>query len=627
MKAEKLSENLFFYKNTCNVYIIKDGKKALLIDCGDGSILNILSSLDVEKIEMVFFTHHHRDQCQGAHKLATHGCKIHVPEYELSLFSDSEAFWSNRHIYDNYNTRSTINTVTRNIHVTSILEDYKEYFWRGYRFKVLPTPGHTLGSIALIVEIDGEKCIFCGDMMREGGKLQNLYDLQPSYGGWEGVDQLYSSIVTIQRENPDLICPSHGDVIDNPNKSLDTLKINLHDWYQWCKEGVLTVLDKENYPFDSPHFPSDFTPCILTDHLIAFPNACCTFYAIIADSGKAFFIDYGAAGWSHFWSHLTFRESWETQRFMEHSIVELKNKFGLNKIEVVMPTHYHDDHVHGIPHLVEHYNTEVWCIDKIADVLEHPENYALMCLFNKPIQVNRRLSHGEVFNWRGFEFKVWHYPGQTEYHQLCMLKIDGKKILFTGDSLFTGGINGKCMASPLIFRNYHRFESHMECAEILVTLEPDLIAPGHGPVFHVTKDDLMTFKYRSQKLQVFFNRLLPESEKWAGIDPFWVRFIPYQLKVKVGESFNIEVHIRNFKDKTVSAGVRLELPMFWISEPMNQHIKLNPNGETWTTFKISVPEEWNGPSRLAIVADIILDDVPIGQVAEAIIHINRKCSY
>ncbi len=103
-----------------------------------------------------------------------------------------------------------------------------------------------------------------------------------------------------------------------------------------------------------------------------------------------------------------------------------------------------------------------------------------------------------------------------------MLKIDGKKVLFPGDSLFPGSADGKVLTCPLVFRNYHRYESHKECAEILVTLEPDLIAPGHGPVFKASKEELKTFEGRTGKLLGFFDRLLPESEKWADIDPFRV---------------------------------------------------------------------------------------------------------
>jgi glyoxylase-like metal-dependent hydrolase (beta-lactamase superfamily II) len=621
LKLQKLSENVYCHKSTCNVYVIKKDGKVLLIDCGDGGVIEELASVGVGRAEIALVTHHHRDQCQGAEMLVKKGCRVMVPEHERALFEDAETFWLSRQVYDNYNDRSTTNSPVHNIRVDSALEDYGKVEWGENTFYVIPTPGHTLGSVSIAALIDGKKWVFCGDVMREGGRLHNLYDLQPSYDGWEGVDQLYVSAKSIQIEAPDVICPSHGEVIFDPERALDSLLKNLSDWYGWCKEGFLSILDRENYPFGSPHFPSDFTPHRVSEHLVAFPNACCTFYAVLSDSGDAFFIDYGAAGWSHFWSHTAFREPWETQRFVEHSIRDLKEKFGLKKIEVVMPSHYHDDHVHGIPHLIKHYGTEVWAVGEIADVLENPENYALMCLFNKKIPVARRLADGEVFVWHGFEFRVWHYPGQTEHHQLCLLKIDGKEVLFTGDSLFPGGAGGGCLVCPLIFRNYHRYDSHKECAELLVTLKPDLIAPGHGPVFKASGRYLKTFESRTRKLQAFFDRMLPESEKWEGIDPFWTRFIPYQQTVDKGKKFTVEVRVRNYRNSAVKGKIALKLPHRWTSEPASRLVELLPLGEASAAFDIGVPSDWQGRKRLAIAADLYLEGAPVGQVAETVIRV------
>ncbi|GAG99732.1 unnamed protein product, partial [marine sediment metagenome] len=271
-------------------------------------------SIGIETVEVALFTHHHRDQCQGAQRLAEQGCKLIVPEYEKPLFADVENFWTNRHIYDSYNDRSTVNSMIQNVPVDGVLSDYSPFLWQEYSFEILPTPGHTLGSISLVTKIDGQKCIFCGDLVREGGRLHNLYDLQLSYNGWEGVDQLFMSALSLERENATAIYPSHGKIIRDPGNALHLLKKNLDEWYQWCIKGQLSIFEKDIYPFGNPRLPSEFTPHQITEHLIGFPNACCTFYAIIADSGEALFIDYGAAGWSHFSSYTAFRESWELQR-------------------------------------------------------------------------------------------------------------------------------------------------------------------------------------------------------------------------------------------------------------------------------------------------------------------------
>ena len=69
--------DLFLWTDTCNVWVIKDGDAALLIDLGDGSVLPRLADIGVKTVEWVLFTHHHREQCQGAPKLPK-GVKIGV---------------------------------------------------------------------------------------------------------------------------------------------------------------------------------------------------------------------------------------------------------------------------------------------------------------------------------------------------------------------------------------------------------------------------------------------------------------------------------------------------------------------------------------------------------------------
>ena len=38
--------------------------------------------------------------------------------------------------------------------------------------------------------------------------------------------------------------------------------------------------------------------------------------------------------------------------FVEHTLAELKARYGLKSVDVAMPSHMHDDHLNGFPHLV-----------------------------------------------------------------------------------------------------------------------------------------------------------------------------------------------------------------------------------------------------------------------------------
>ena len=76
----KTDANLFVWSDTCNVYVVRDGEAALLIDLSDGSVLDHLKEIGVKRVEWVLFTHHHREQCQGAPRLKGTGVKVAAPE-------------------------------------------------------------------------------------------------------------------------------------------------------------------------------------------------------------------------------------------------------------------------------------------------------------------------------------------------------------------------------------------------------------------------------------------------------------------------------------------------------------------------------------------------------------------
>ena len=69
----QLSEHLYRFTDTCQVYVIKDGDNALLIDSGSGEVVELLDQIGVSQIEWVLHTHHHRDQCTGTPRLREHG--------------------------------------------------------------------------------------------------------------------------------------------------------------------------------------------------------------------------------------------------------------------------------------------------------------------------------------------------------------------------------------------------------------------------------------------------------------------------------------------------------------------------------------------------------------------------
>ena len=56
-EIKKLSDNLYWIVDSCNVYILKDGDAALLIDAGSGSVIDHIDEIGCKHIEWVLHTH------------------------------------------------------------------------------------------------------------------------------------------------------------------------------------------------------------------------------------------------------------------------------------------------------------------------------------------------------------------------------------------------------------------------------------------------------------------------------------------------------------------------------------------------------------------------------------------
>jgi glyoxylase-like metal-dependent hydrolase (beta-lactamase superfamily II) len=603
----RISDNLFVFADTCNVYVIRDGASCVLIDFGSGKVLDHLAGIGVTRVDFILHTHHHRDQCQGDHLAAARGIPIAVPAHERHLFADAENFWRNRRIFHLYYVRNDFNTLTRNVPVARSLHDYSTFRWKNKDFFVLPTPGHTLGAITLLAEIDGKKTAFSGDLMFSPGKIQNLYDTQINYGGTEGIDLGIYSLARLRELKPALLCPSHGDPLPDPDAGIAATADRLSDYYRF-QTGADPV--------------ETFRPFPVSRHFIAHHLTTSSFYAIISDSGKAMFIDYGSASSPHFgvFERATFAT--DRIRFVEHNIEELKRSYGLKSVDVAMPSHMHDDHMNGFPHLIRHHGTRVWCYENMVDVFQNPRGYNLGCILGEPFKVARAFRHGEKFRWEEFDFEITHSPGHTEYQMALFVTIDGNRLAFTGDAFFPNPRNDGTLRHNLIFRNHVENDSHMKSIRNLIDHEPTMIAPGHGRPYPVDRAIMLATEEKLRKQRQFFFDLLPEGETDFGLDPSWVSFYPYQMLIAPGERQRAEIRVQNYYAAPLKAEVALVAPAEWRVTPDVLSVDVPARGKASRAFEITIPKDWSAPApRFAIAADVRANGKYLGQITEAVVEL------
>jgi glyoxylase-like metal-dependent hydrolase (beta-lactamase superfamily II) len=608
--VRRLSENLFLLEDTCNVYLVRDGDRGLLVDFGSGKILDSLPGLGVTGIDWILHTHHHRDQCQGDQEAVRRRIPIAVPAHERHLFEDAENFWRNRRIFHLYYVRNDFNTITEDIPVAASLQDYGTQRWRDRDIFVLPTPGHTLGSVSLLMDVDGRNVAFTGDLMHSPGKLTNLWDTQVTYGGAEGVDLGAYSLARLLEQKPALVCPSHGEAIPDPGRAIQETIDRLVDYYR----------------FQTGNTPSlQFRGYALSPHLVAHHLTTSSFYVVLSNSGKALFVDYGSASGAHFSAFERATAATDRIRFVEHNIDNLESRFGMRSIDVALPSHMHDDHLNGFPHLARRYGTKIWCYENMVDVLENPRGYNLGCILGEPIKVSRSFKHGERFRWEEYEFEITHSPGHTEYQMALFATIDGARVAFTGDAVFSpSDPNAGVLRHNLIFRNHVESDSHLKSVRNLIEHEPNIIAPGHGRPFLANREEMLATEQRLRRQEEHFRDLVADPDVNFGLDPSWCGIYPYQMLVSPGQSARAEIRVRSYRSAPMRMEVALVAPNEWTVEPDVLRFEVPARGRSGRAFELRIPRDWKPPApRFAIAADVMCDGKYLGQITEAVVELAR----
>ncbi len=603
-KPLRISENLYAFEDTCTVYIVRDGARAILIDFGSGKVLDHLRDLGISKVDWILHTHHHRNQCQGDLRAVERGIPIAVPAHEQHLFADAENFWRNRRVFHLYYVRNDFNTITHNIPVAKALADYSTLRWGNYDLFILPTPGHTPGSITILATVDGRRTAFTGDLLHSPGKILDLYDTQITYGGEEGIDLGIYSLAQLQERKPELLCPSHGPVMQDADFAIRETSRRLRDYFR-IQFNSLSV---DNRPF------------AVSPHLIASFQTTSSFYAIVSDSGKAMFIDYGSASERHFQVFLGATAVNDRIRFVEHTIGDLRRDFGVKAVDIAMPSHMHDDHINGFPHLLRQYGTKVWCYENMRPIFENPRGYNLGCILGEPFRVDRTFRNGERFRWEEFDFEIAHSPGHTEYQMALYVTLDGRKVAFTGDAFFQPNASGPALRHNLIFRNEVHSDSHMKSIRGLMEHAPDLIAPGHGKPYAVTREMMTATEQLLRKQQQMFFEILPDGEAEFGLDPSWLSIYPYQIALAPGDRRRLEIRVRNYKPDTMRIEAALIAPREWRIEPDLVRFEIPGRSTGVRSVEVSVPKGWAAPStRFAIACDVVRDGKYVGQITEVVV--------
>jgi glyoxylase-like metal-dependent hydrolase (beta-lactamase superfamily II) len=421
----------------------------------------------------------------------------------------------------------------------------------------------------------------------------------------DAVGAALHSAVALGRRGPATLLPSHGRPIADGSAALDALAGNLR------RLAALLSEVRRNRVWLTWPISVDQPLTRVLPHVWANAHSVANTYALIDDAGDALVLDYGFPSWDHYYAD---------QRFVAHTLDELRAEAGLRRAVATIPSHYHDDHLAGVPWLQREHGTEAWIHSSFAGIVAEPARFDLPCLLADPIRVDRVLADGDIVEHAGARLEVFHMPGHTEFALGLAGTIDGVRVAYTGDNLLAGSLSPLRAAAP-IYRNVLRLDSIRVGVERLIEHEPELLLSGHTGAMEVTRRDLDDFVAWARELELTFSRLTPvpgmENE---ALDPYVARFDPYRAEVRAGGLTRMRVLVRNHAAVARQADVRLRLPAGWSATPAEGGAMVPADAEAAIDFRVHVPAE-AGPGRTVVTADITLGGEPRGELAECLLEV------
>jgi len=605
------------FVDTCNVYVVTaEGAAgaagaagapagAIAIDFGSGDVLDHLGELGLETLDAILMTHHHRDQGQGLPRAIAAGIPVFVPPVEQDLFARVDEMWSARALYNDYNLRQDRFSLLDPIPIAGTVPEYRSAVFGGIDVKTIPTPGHTMGSVTYLVERGaGEqptRVAFTGDLIYAPGKVWSLAATQWSYTENEGPAMNVLSCMLLQEEEPTILLPSHGEPMPDAIDALEQLAGRMSGYVDSRRTNPWDLRDWLERPFVR-----------LTDHLLLNRTANSCVYVLLSDSGAALFIDYGydmSTGWPAGTDRAA-RRPWLA------SLPALKRDFGVTSVEVVLGTHYHDDHIAGFNLLRDVEGTEVWLPENVAPIMADPMRMDLPCQWFEPIPADRVLGLGETVRWREYEIVTHELPGHTLYAAAFEFEVDGVRVLATGDQQTAEGRLG--VQREILnyqYRNRFRRDDFIQSAALYRRVAPGLMITGHWQGREVDEDYLQLLTEQGDELADIHDGLLPDDGMLPPADGNVVLLEPFYQRVAPGAALEYEVVVVNPYDDEREIAADLVTPEGW-SDPPRASALAAPHETVRLRFAVQTPDAARKRQRLA--ADVTIGTVRYGQAADAV---------
>lgn len=574
-------------------------------------------------VETVFLTHHRRDVAWAGVTLANDGAMVVAPAAELPLINNAEGFWSEFRAtrFHDYAQQST-KVLGSDLYVHEAASGGRSFEWRGLSIKVLDTPGYTPGAVSYLLELDGRRIAFTGDLIYEGGRIFDLYSLQDSieetetrgYHGYAArAADLLRSLAKLKAAQPDIVVPARGPVLLNPAHDIELLSERIRRlfrayfrtdalrWY-WGEENLLSrarrILGTEEIDWMPMAVKLRQTPP-------RWWHKFGTSRLLVSDTKAAFLIDCGSE---------------EVMRWVER----LKRRRVFDRLEGIFVTHFHDDHTDSVQAMASQESVPVYAGEEIRDILERPGAYRMPAMTARPIRPVSGLSEGQTLRWHEFEFQYTYFPGQAIYHGgLDVRRNNGERYFFIGDSFSPSGLDDYCLLNRHLL---HPGLGHFRCLDKVAAMKGEywLVNQHIEEVFRYDQQQIATMREVLEEKKRVITELVPWEDPNFGIDEQWVRFYPYGQRAVAGSEFDLYGVVLNHLPEAETFRIEPQVPSGWRCVPTFAEVHVGPRQEERVRFRVTAPERGRGPAVLT--AHVAFREHDLRHWTEAMVDVQSSVS-
>lgn len=198
----------------CHVFVLRGPTGLLLVDCGtpwgfERICRNMAHwNLAVEDVRTVLLTHAHVDHVSGGYRFKELGAEILGHQ---DILTPVECQWE---------ATGALVKVGVCYRMDGTLADGDRLSRCGFDIEVRATPGHTRGCLSFRIAVDGQQCLFSGDLLMSDGLPG--YHGDPGYGEAD----IVASMAYLLTEEFQHLCFGHGALLDDRGSLFRTTLAN-----------------------------------------------------------------------------------------------------------------------------------------------------------------------------------------------------------------------------------------------------------------------------------------------------------------------------------------------------------------------------------------------------------------